>query len=54
MTKTQKERTSYAEVREMSPDELDKTFKMPKCKVMNDKEVEEKAKVSFKFGRIMR
>ncbi len=52
-TKTQKERTGYVEVREMTSAELDEVFRMPECEKMDDKEVEEKAKSLFSAGRIM-
>lgn len=52
-TKTQIERTSFVEFKEMKPVELDEVFKMPECEEMDDKEVEEKAKALFSAGRIM-
>ena len=52
-TKVQEERASYSEVTELSSEELDKVFVMPKCEPMDEEEVEEKAKALFSAGRIM-
>ena len=52
-TKVQEERARYSDVAELSREELDKVFIMPDCEVMDDKEVEEKAKALFSAGRIM-
>ena len=52
-TKIQEEHASFSDVTEMSSEELDKVFVMPKCEAMDDKEVEEKAKALFSAGRIM-
>ena len=52
-TKIQEERASYTEVTEVSSEELDKVFVMPKCEMMDENEVEEKAKALFSAGRIM-
>lgn len=52
-TKLQEERANYTEVVEVSSEELDKVFVLPECKVMNENEVEERAKALFSAGRIM-
>jgi len=52
-TKTQKRRSTIKKVEELKADELDKIFKMPECKVMDDDEVQEKAKALFYADRIM-
>jgi len=52
-TKTEKQRTVVTEVEELKPDDLDKIFKMPKCEVMDDDEIQEKGKALFSAGKIM-
>jgi len=52
-TKTQKKRTVIKTVEDLSAGELDKVFKMPECKVMEDDEVEKKAKVLFSADKLM-
>ena len=52
-TKIQKRRSTIKKVEELKADELDKIFKMPECKVMDDDEVQEKAKTLFSADRIM-
>ncbi len=52
-TKIQKKRTIIKTVEEPSTGELDKIFKMPECKVMEDNEVDKKAKVLFSADKLM-
>jgi hypothetical protein len=52
-TKTEKQRTVLAEIKEMQPDELDKIFIMPECEKMDDDEIQEKGKALFSAGKIM-
>ena len=52
-TKIQKKRTIIKTVEEPSTGELDKVFKMPECKVMEDNEVEKRAKVLFSADKLM-
>ena len=51
--KTEKRNTVVTSVKEIKPEELDKIFKLPKCKEMNDDEIQEKGKALFGAGRIM-
>ena len=52
-TKTQKKRTIIKKVEELSTGELDKVFKMPECKMMEDNEVEKRARVLYSAGKLM-
>ncbi len=52
-TKTQKKRSVIKKVEELKAGELDKIFVMPECKVMDDDEVQEKAKTLFSADKIM-
>ncbi|WP_455219718.1 hypothetical protein [Kaarinaea lacus] len=41
-------------VEELKPEELDaNTFKIPECKIMDDKDIREKTRELFSSGRIM-
>jgi hypothetical protein len=51
--KTEKQLTKVTSVEEVKPDELEKIFKMPKCEVMDDDEIQEKGKALFSAGKIM-
>jgi hypothetical protein len=52
-TKTQEVHTVITAVDEIQSNELDKVFEMPECEVMDDKEVQKKAKDLFSAGKIM-
>jgi hypothetical protein len=52
-TEIQKERTLVTSVKEIKSDELDKLFKMPECKEMDDDEIQDNAKGLFSVGKIM-
>jgi hypothetical protein len=52
-TKTQEIHTTVTTVEEIKPNQLDEVFKLPECEVMDDKEVQEKAKALFTGGKIM-
>jgi hypothetical protein len=52
-TKTQKKRSVIKKVEELKTSELDKIFKMPECEMMDDDEVEEKARALFSADKIM-
>lgn len=52
-TKTEKQRTALTEIKEMTPDELDKKFIMPECEKMDEDEIQEKGKALFSAGKIM-
>lgn len=52
-TKTQKKRSVIKTVEDISAAEMDKAFTMPECKVMEDNEVERRAKVLFSAGKLM-
>ena len=51
-TKTQQVHTVVKELKELTPAELDKIFKMPECEAMDDDEVQEKAKFLFHTGKL--
>ena len=51
-TKTQKILTVVTQIEELKSSELDEVFKMPKCKMMDDDEVQEKAKSLFSARKI--
>jgi hypothetical protein len=52
-TKTQEIHTTVTSVEEIGTRALDELFKLPECEVMDDKEVQEKAKALFTGGKIM-
>ena len=52
-TKTQKKRSVIKSVADLSADELDKVFTMPKCEVMKDNEVEKRAGVLYSADKLM-
>lgn len=52
-TKTQKKRSVIKAVEDISAGELDKVFKMPECQVMEDNDVEKRAKVLFSADKLM-
>ena len=52
-TKTQKKHSTIKKVVELKASELDKIFSMPECKVMDDDEVQEKAKTLFSADKNM-
>ena len=52
-TKTQKERTLVTSVREIQSAELDKLFEMPKCRKMDDDEVQDNTLELLSVGKIM-
>jgi hypothetical protein len=51
--KTEKQRTVVTELEEITPEEMDRIFKMPECETMDDDEIQEKGKALFSAGKIM-
>lgn len=52
-TKTQKKRSVIKTVENISAGELDKVFKMPECQVMEDNDIEKRAKVLYSADKLM-
>ena len=52
-TKTREMHAIITKVEELNSSELDKIFKMPKCEIMDDDDVQEKAKALFSADKIM-
>ena len=52
-TKTEIKRSVIKKLEELSAGELDEAFKMPECKLMEDNEVEKRARVLFSAGKFM-
>lgn len=52
-TKTREMHAIVTKVEELNSSELDKIFKMPKCEIMDDDEVQDKAKALFSADKIM-
>jgi len=51
--KTEKQSTVVTELEEITPEEMDRIFKMPECETMDDDEIQEKGKALFSAGKIM-
>jgi hypothetical protein len=52
-TKTERQNTVAQKLEEISSEEMDMIFKMPKCENMDDDEIQEKGKALFSAGKIM-